>query len=140
MIHINSSVTHSSDQNIIELQTNGNSHQLLISNKPDGKGLNTNGGEILFLSIAICYTNDIYREAKKLDMEVIDVQIAVSGDFNSKPGSITKNIIVNVQVKAKASEPRIKELVLLTDSVAEIPNTLREGIEVNLGNINCISY
>lgn len=86
---------------------------------------------MLFLALATCYCNDIYREAAKRDIEVDRVEVEVTGNFEAegKPGS---NIVYRAKVDAKASPEEIRELLSHTDTVAEIQNTLRVGTAVKL--------
>lgn len=49
----------------VSLRTNGGEHSLTIPPKPDGFGSSAKGGELLFLALATCYCNDIYRQTKK---------------------------------------------------------------------------
>ena len=90
---------------------------------------------MLFLALATCYCNDIYREANKKNITIQEVQIDVSGEFQSDPGSTAKNVIFNVTVKGDATQERLNELMKITDTVSEIQNTLRSGINVKLNNI-----
>ena len=109
----------------------GDKEQFLsIAPKPTG-GSSVSGGELLFLALATCYCNDIYREAAKRDIKVESVEVEVTGDFEAegKPGS---NIVYQAKVNANASEEEIRELLKHTDTVAEIQNTLRVGTPVKL--------
>jgi len=89
------------------------------------------GKELLFLALATCFCNDIYREAAKRDIKVERVEVEVKGDFDAerKPGS---NIVYHVNVNADASEEKIQELIVYVDSIAEIQNTVRYGTSVTL--------
>jgi uncharacterized OsmC-like protein len=103
---------------------------LSIAPKPTG-GSSVTGGELLFLALATCFCNDIYREAAKRDIKVKTVEVEVEGDFEAerKPAS---NIVYRVKVNANASEEKIQELIMYVDSIAEIQNTLRLGTPVTL--------
>ena len=105
-------------------------NRLSIAPKPTG-GSSVSGGELLFLALATCFCNDIYREAAKRDIKVKSVQVEVTGDFEAerKPAS---NIVYHVKVDAEASAEKIQELVLYVDSIAEIQNTVRFGTSVTL--------
>jgi organic hydroperoxide reductase OsmC/OhrA len=46
------------------LRTEQREHSVAIASKADGFGSSANGAELLFLALATCYCNDIYREAK----------------------------------------------------------------------------
>jgi organic hydroperoxide reductase OsmC/OhrA len=113
------------------LKTNDNVHSLTIQPKAKGFGSRTNGGELLFLALATCYCNDIYREAEKMGIQVTNVEVIVEGDFGSD-GEPAKNVTYSAKVNANASIKEIDELMRNTDKVAEIHNTLRIGIPVTL--------
>ena len=65
----------------VSLRTNEQEQSLTIAPKSGGSGSSVNGGELLFLALATCYCNDIYREAKKRGIEVRRVEVEVSGSF-----------------------------------------------------------
>ena len=102
-----------------------------IAVKPTGLGSSVNGGELLMLSLATCFCNDIYREAAKRNMEITGVEVEVMGEFGaeSEPGF---NFQYKANVTANAPDEEIADLVAHTDKVAEIHNTLRKGIEITL--------
>ena len=135
MIHITSKIVNKKNFNEITVETNGKQQTISIKTKENGFGLSVNGGEMLFLALATCYCNDIYREANKKNITIQEVQIDVSGEFQSDPGSTAKNVIFNVTVKGDATQERLIELMKFTDTVSEIQNTLRSGIYVKLNNI-----
>lgn len=116
-------------QSIVE--TGGKSQFLAIPAKDDGFGSSVNGGELLFLALATCYCNDIYREAKGRGLEVESVKVEVSGQFGGK-GEPAENITYRASVKAQGSEREVLALMRDTDSVAEIHNTLRRARPVVL--------
>ena len=103
---------------------------LSIAPKPTG-GSSITGGELLFLALATCFCNDIYREAAKRDIKVKSVEVEVSGDFEAE-GKPASNIVYHAKVDADASDEKIQELIMYTDSVAEVQNTLRLGTPINL--------
>lgn len=113
------------------LRTAGREHALTISPRPDGFGSSANGGELLFLALATCYCNDIYREARKRNIAVQSVEVEVSGEFGAE-GEPARNISYHASVKANAPQAQILELLKHTDTVAEIQNTLRKGVPVVL--------
>ena len=61
---ISAKVINHKSENAVSLITGDNHHSLMIPAKPDGRGSSVNGGELLFLALATCYCNDLYREAK----------------------------------------------------------------------------
>ena len=65
------------------LLTNGSEHTLSIAPKSDGFGSSINGGELLFLALATCYCNDLYREARKRNISINSVRVEVIGEFGA---------------------------------------------------------
>jgi putative redox protein len=96
-----------------------------------GMGLGYNGGEMLFLAIGACYTNDIFREAPKREINVKSVQVDVEGEWGGDPVR-AQNVVFSAKVEADTSEEEIMELIRQTDRVAEIHNSLRMGTQVTL--------
>lgn len=129
---IKSTIKNSSGQNDITVSTSGNEKQIAIPSKPDGKGSSINGGELLFLSLATCFCNDIYREASKRNMHVESVDVSVSGEFG-KEGEPVSNIAYQVKISAPDHDQKeIDDLICYVDMIAEIHNTVRQGVEIKL--------
>jgi uncharacterized OsmC-like protein len=139
MIRIAAQLTNQQNDHQITVQTNNNQQSLTIPPKATGFGSSANGGELLFLALATCYCNDLYREAAKRNIAVRSVQVEVSGEFGDAPGSVAENITYTATVQAQASEEDIRALMQHTDTVAEIQNTLRLGTTVTLTDIKAIS-
>jgi organic hydroperoxide reductase OsmC/OhrA len=135
---ISAHVDNSQGQHHIVLTTNDNPHSIDIHPKPSGFGSHTNGGELLFLALATCYCNDIYREAAKRNIAIERVEVEVTGDFGTE-GEPAQNIAYRAQVHAKGNEAEIRELMDYTDTVAEIQNTLRAGIPVKLTTVEVVT-
>lgn len=130
-------VQNSQGQHQVTLSTNNTVHSLTIPPKPSGFGSSTNGGELLFVALATCYCNDLYREAAKRGIKVEGVEVEVEGEFGGE-GEAAKKISYRAKVKAGASAEEIRELMRYTDTVAEIQNTLRAGIEVELEELEVV--
>ena len=139
MVSINVQVNNQQGSHQIELKTNDSLHSIEIAPKASGFGSSANGGELLFLALATCYCNDIYREAAKQNMTVRRVQVEVSGTFGDAPGSVAENLSYRATVEAVANVEAIEALMRHTDTVAEIQNTLRLGTKVTLAEIHAIS-
>jgi uncharacterized OsmC-like protein len=120
------------------VSTNGNAHGLDIPPKESGPGSSVSGGELLFLALATCYCNDIYREAGKRGIAVHQVEVTVDGKFGG-PGEPARDVIYRAKVVADATEDEIRELMRHTDTVAEIQNTLRSATSVTFGEIEAIT-
>jgi uncharacterized OsmC-like protein len=138
MLKISAQVANRQGQHEVRLNTNDRTQTIAIPPRASGFGSSANGGELLFLALATCYCNDIYREAAKLNIKVHQVQVDVSGEFNEAPGSCAENITYSATVEAEASEDEILTLMKHTDTVAEIQNTLRQGMSVTLTSVKAI--
>lgn len=135
---ISATVQNSAGQHHVTLRTNDNAHNLSIPPKSTGFGSSANGGELLFLALATCYCNDIYREAGKREIKVEHVEVEVSGEFGAE-GEPARNVTYRAKVTAQAGEDQIRELLIHTDRVAEIQNTLRVETPVVLSGIEVVT-
>ena len=123
-------VQNSPSDHQVTLKVGDTEQALSIVPKQTG-GSSVSGGELLFLALATCYCNDIYREAAKRNIKVESVEVEVDGDFEAE-GKPASNILYRAKIKANASNDEIRELMNHTDTVAEIQNTVRAGIPVML--------
>ena len=133
-----SRVENSQGRHEVTLQTTDHVHSLAIPPRSTGFGSSVNGGELLFLALATCYCNDIYREAAKRGLKVDQVEVVVAGDFGAE-GQAARNVTYRAKVSAHAGEAQIQELMRQTDQVAEIQNTLRLGMPVTFTGIQAVS-
>lgn len=134
---ITARVDNSEGQHHVTLTTNDNSHSIIIPPKATGFGSSANGGELLFLALATCYCNDVYREATSRNIKVEKVEVEVSGNFGTA-GEHAQNVAYRAKVHAKGTEAEIRALMEYTDTVAEIQNTLRVETPVKLNKIEVI--
>jgi uncharacterized OsmC-like protein len=135
---ISARVQNCEGQHHVNVSTNDDAHTLAISPKPTGFGSSVNGGELLFLALATCYCNDIYREAAKQGIYVESVEVEVAGEFGAE-GELATNVRYQAKIAAHASAEAIRALGSATDRVAEIQNTLRAGTPVTLSEIEAVS-
>lgn len=135
---ISAHVQNRANQHHITLKPNENAHSITIPPKPSGFGSSANGGELLFLALATCYCNDIYREAEKRGINVRAVEVEVQGDFE-EVGEPARNVTYNAKVSVQASEADIRELMRHTDQVAEIQNSLLVETPVTLNAFEVVS-
>jgi organic hydroperoxide reductase OsmC/OhrA len=96
-----------------------------------GRGLGFNGGQLLNLAVAACFSNDLFREAARIGIDLKRVRVTVHSDYGGSP-TVSGPIEVEVEVDADAATERLAELIRLVDHVAEIPNSLRQGTAVRL--------
>ena len=96
-----------------------------------GGGLGFNGGQLLYLSIAACLSNDLYREATTMGIELDGVEVAIDGAFEGR-GSASSPIAVTMTIRSAAPEQRLRELVAEVERVAEIPRSIRESTPIEV--------
>jgi organic hydroperoxide reductase OsmC/OhrA len=133
-LKITAHVQNSRDHHHITLSTNDNAHAIVIPPKSTGYGSSANGGELLFLALATCYCNDVYREAAGRGIEVTAVEVEVSGDFGGA-GEPARNVSYHAKITGKATAAELEALARHTDTVAEIQNTLRGVTPITLDKI-----
>ena len=121
----------------VTLKTNDATHSIDIPPKTNGFGSSVNGGELLFLALATCYCNDLYREAAQRGITVERVEVEVQGEFAAE-GEPARNITYMVKVAAQSSDAEIRDLMQQTDRVAEIQNTVRGQVQVTLSDVEVL--
>lgn len=99
-----------------------------------GRGVGFNGGELLYLAIAGCVSNDLFREARAEGIELERVRVAVRGDFSGDP-PVSTDVVYDIELTGDAPRGRLEELVAKVDQIAEIPNSLRRRTPVRLGTL-----
>ncbi len=109
----------------------------LVVDRPQqagGGGLGFNGGQLLYLAIAGCVSNDLFREARSRGIELTSVRVVVQGDFAGDP-QVSTPVDYVVELIGEASADILSALVHDIDAIAEIPNSLRAGTPVRLGEV-----
>jgi putative redox protein len=109
----------------------------LVVDRPEdggGDGIGFNGGQLLYLAVAGCVSNDLYREAAAIGIELERVRVTVRGDFAGDP-AVSGPVEYEVEISGDADAARLRELVEQVDRIAEIPNSLRGGTAVKLGAV-----
>ena len=103
-----------------------------------GGGLGFNGGELLYLAVAGCVSNDLFREAAARSITLHHVQVTVRGDFSGDP-AVSEDIVYEVEIDGDAPAERLESLVRHVDEIAEIPNSLRLGTPVTLRGAQAVA-
>ena len=106
----------------------------LVTDRPaaaGGGGLGFNGGQLFYLAIAACWSNDLYREAATMGIEVDGIEILVDGDFPGR-GSGSTPVTVDVVVRSSGPEERVRELIAEVERVAEIPRAIRDATPIEV--------
>jgi putative redox protein len=102
-----------------------------------GGGLGFNGAELLYLAVAGCVSNDLFREAQAAGIALRRVRVRARGDFPGDP-AVSTEITYEVDVEGDAPAERLRALVEDVDRIAEIPNSLRDGTAVRLAGTNAV--
>jgi uncharacterized OsmC-like protein len=102
-----------------------------------GGGLGFNGGELLYLAVAGCVSNDLFREAQAAGIALRRVRVRVRGDFTGDP-AVSTEITYEVDVEGDAPVERLRALIDQVDRIAEIPNSLRDGTPVRITAANAV--
>ena len=130
-MEISATVVSSPGHHEVVVRTGTAAHLLSIAPKATGGGSATNGGEFLMLALATCYCNDLYREAARLGLPLEEVQVQAFAEF-AGIGLAASNVRYRALVKSTAPPEAIAQLLRETDAVAEVHNTLRGGVPVQL--------
>lgn len=96
-----------------------------------GGGVGFNGGQLLYLAVAGCISNDLFREALAEGIALSHVRVTVRGDFSGEP-AVSDEIGYDVEIEGDATSEQLRALVERVDGIAEIPNSLRHGTPVRL--------
>jgi organic hydroperoxide reductase OsmC/OhrA len=130
-MEISATVTSSRTSHDVHVRTGSVSQSLAVPAKVSGGGFSVNGGEFLMLALATCYCNDLYREAERLRMPIESALVEATAEFPGV-GLAATNIRYRAVVKSSASAEAVVQLLRQTDAVAEIHNTVRAGVPVEL--------
>jgi putative redox protein len=115
-------------------------YTLVVDRPPDGggRGLGFNGGQLLYLAIGGCVSNDLFREAAIRNIELTTVRVVVRGDFSGDP-AVSEAVSYDVELAGAASPKELEQLVAHVDAIAEIPNSVRRGTQVTLAGVTVVS-
>lgn len=130
-MEISATVASSSASHEVSLRTGAVTQPLAVAAKPDGRGSAVNGGEFLMLALATCYCNDLYREAQRLGIPIEGATVEASADFPGV-GLAATRIRYRAVVRSSAGAEAVARLLRETDAVAEVHNTVRAGVPVEL--------
>ena len=100
-----------------------------------GRGVGFNGGQLLYLAIAGCVSNDLFREARADGIELDTVRVVVRGNFEGDP-PVSTDVAYDVEISGDAPRDQLLALVKKVDEIAEIPNSLRLGTSVKLASLS----
>lgn len=103
-----------------------------------GRGLGFNGGQLLYLAIGGCVSNDLFREAAARGIHITTVRVVVRGDFSGDP-AVSDAVSYDVELAGAATAEELEQLAEYVDAIAEIPNSVRRGTEVKLADVKVVS-
>jgi putative redox protein len=111
-------------------------YTLVVDRPADGggQGLGFNEGQLLYLAIGGCVSNDLFREATARGIHLTHVRVRVVGEFEGDP-AISGDVSYDVEVAGEGSREQLEELVSHVDTIAEIPNSVRRGTPVKLRHV-----
>lgn len=130
-MQIAATVTSSATRHDVSIRTDAVSRALAIPARATGPGSAVNGGEFLMLALATCYCNDLYREAARLQIPIDGAEVEAVADFPGI-GLAATNIRYRATVTSSAGADAVALLLRETDAVAEVHNTVRAGVPVEL--------
>ncbi|QDZ16451.1 OsmC family protein [Humibacter ginsenosidimutans] len=109
---------------------------LVVDRSPDagGDGLGFSGGQLLYLAVAGCVSNDLFREADAAGIRLRSVAVTVVGDFAGSP-AVSDAVSYDVELAGDADEQTLRALAERVDAIAEVPNSLRGGTPVALRHV-----
>ena len=115
---------------------NAGPHTVVLDRPADagGRGVGFNGGQLLYLAIAGCVSNDLFREAAADGVQLDRVRVVVRGDFEGDP-PVSTPVEYELELSGRADPGVLEALARRVDSIAEIPETLRRGAAVSLGAV-----
>ena len=99
-----------------------------------GGGKGFNGGQLLYLAVAGCISNDLFREASRFGVDLDSVRVTVDGNFSGDP-AVSSAVTYDVELSGSGD---LEGLAREVDRIAEIPNSLRQGTPVSLGEIRIV--
>lgn len=129
-MQISATVINSPGHHTASVRTGENRQSLTIPAK-DAGGSAVNGGELLMLALATCYCNDLYREAARLGIALQLVEVEAFATFE-RVGLAASDVRYRARVESTTSPESVAQLIRETDAVAEVHNTLRKGVPVQL--------
>jgi uncharacterized OsmC-like protein len=109
----------------------------LIVDRPTdvgGGGLGFSGGQLLYLAIAGCVSNDLFREARARGIHLDSVRVEVAGDFAGDP-AVSSPVTYRIELGGEATAAELEALAHEVDRIAEIPNSLRGATAVRLDGV-----
>src|SRR5512135_1380442 len=107
-------IQNSQGEHHLEVSTGPRPVAIAVAPKASGLGSSVSGGELLLAALATCYCNDLYREARKMGIEVAGVEVECSAEFPAE-GAPASEVTYSARIRSNAPEDRIRELAEQAD-------------------------
>lgn len=91
------SVRTGADGHDVTVGVGGQDRSLTLPAREGSPGSAVSGGELLFLALATCCANDVFREAASRSLPVESVAVEVTGEFDA-PGSRARDVTYRVSI------------------------------------------
>jgi organic hydroperoxide reductase OsmC/OhrA len=129
-MQISATAINSPGQHTGSVRTDDNVQTLAVPSKATSSP-GVNGGEFFMPALATCYCNDLYREASCLGISLQHIEVEASATF-AGIGPAASDVRYRAKIKSTTSPEAVARLLRETDTVAEVHNTLRKGVPVQL--------
>jgi organic hydroperoxide reductase OsmC/OhrA len=137
-MRISARVANHADRHDVTLSTEGREQKLAVPSKAAGRGSAASGGELMCLALATCYCNDVYREAAARGIVIHEVEVEVEAEFGAA-GEPARQVRYHVRISGEEDGAALDALARHTDTVAEVQNTVRRGVAVELVDVRVSS-
>jgi putative redox protein len=67
-----------------------------------------------------------------------DLRVVVRGDFSGDP-AVSEPVSYDVELAGAATTEELEQLVAHVDAIAEIPNSVRHGTDIQLAAVKAVS-
>ena len=132
-MRITARVSNHPSRHEVTLATDSREQRLAIPPKRAGRGSEVNGGEVMCLAIATSFCNVLFREAAARGVSVDSVEVEVESEFGlAEPA---RSLKYRVRVSGASDDATLREIAKRADTIAEVHNTLRAGIAVELADV-----
>src|SRR6478736_6173148 len=94
-------------------------HTVVVDRPGDagGRGVGFNVGQLLYLAIAGCVSNDLFREARAAGLAIDRVRVRVRGDFTGDP-AVSGEVEYDVELVGDGKPDQLQALIERVDEIA----------------------
>ena len=106
----------------------------LTVDRPDGKGLGFNGGELLALAIGGCFCNDLQYVADEMGMELTTIAVDVTLELDGTP-LLATSADIKVEVASARNEDDLASLIGRAREISAVSNSLERGLRITMSRV-----